>query len=138
MPAREPKPPSDKPKPPKWLKGYALQEWHRLADTLHAIGVLTDVDQTMFAIYCEAFGRLRVAMDDLDKMADQDETTHGVILKTREGNFIQNPMVGAVNVLRRDVQRLAGEFGLSPSARTQIDGGASSEDDAILKKYGLK
>lgn len=120
------------------MRGHGLQEWHRLSDTLYAIGTLTEVDQTMFAIYCEAFGRYRTAMDDLNRMADADSTTHGVVIRTKEGNFIQNPMVGAVNVLRRDVQRLAGEFGLSPSARTQIATGNNSEDDAILRKYGLK
>jgi P27 family predicted phage terminase small subunit len=144
----EPKPPSDKPAPPSWLsdpgpdgrpplKGYALAEWHRLADTLHAIGTLTAVDQSMFAIYCEAFGRWRVAVDDLDAMAAQDPTTHGVVLRTRDGNMIQNPLVGAVNVLRRDVQRLAVEFGLTPSARTQIQAGAGAADDPIMRKYGL-
>jgi P27 family predicted phage terminase small subunit len=116
----------------------ALKEWHRLAEMMAAVGTLTDVDQTMFAIYCEAFGQLRQRMDDFKKMADADAVTHGVVMKTREGNFIQNPMVGAINVLRRDVQRLAAEFGLTPSSRTQIATGVNSEDDAILKKYGLK
>lgn len=138
LPRNEPKPANDKPPPPRWLKGFGLEEWHRLADPLHAIGTLTSVDQSMFAIYCEAFGRLRTAIADLERMAAEDPTTHGVVLKTRDGNFVQNPMVGAVNVLRRDVQRLAAEFGLSPSARTQITAGASAADDPILRKYGLK
>lgn len=133
----EPKPPSDKPDPPSWLKGFALEEWHRLAGTLHAIGTLTAVDQSMFAIYCEAFGRWRQAVDDLDRIAAMDAQTHGIVLTTRDGNMIQNPLVGAVNVLRRDVQRLAAEFGLSPSARTQIEAGARSANDPIMRKYGL-
>lgn len=105
---------------------------------LFAIGTLTEVDQSMFAIYCEAFGRLRRAIANLDRMGAEDPTTDGIVLKTRDGNFVQNPLVGAVNVLRRDVQRLAAEFGLSPSARTQIEAGISAADDPIMKKYGFR
>jgi P27 family predicted phage terminase small subunit len=65
-----------------------------------------------------------------------DPSTHGAVLKTKEGNFIENPLVGVVNTLRRDMQRLAAEFGLSPSARTQIEA-RRQEDDPIARKYGF-
>lgn len=70
-------------------------------------------------------------------MAEHDPTTHGYMLRTKDGNYIQNPLVGSLNVLTRDAARLAAEFGLTASARTQIAAGASAEDDPILRKYGL-
>ena len=53
-------------------------------------------------------------------MAQVDLPTHGAVLKTHHGNFVPNPLVGHANMLRRDVQRLATEFGLSPFARTAM------------------
>ena len=71
----------------------------------------------------------------ISRDAQLDSSTHGAVLKTKHGNFIQNPLVGVVNTLRRDMQRWASEFGLSPSARTQIEAVPPSADDAIARKY---
>ena len=47
-----------------------------------------------------------------------------------------NPLAGHVNTPSRDVQRLAAEFGLTPSARTQIDDAEiNEEDDELARKY---
>ena len=125
------------PEPPDYLNSYARQEWHRVAGALYSLGTLTEIDQGILAAYCIAFARWRQAEEDLERMAQMDGSTHGTIIKTKEGNFIQNPLVGVSNTLRRDMQRLAAEFGLSPSARTQIQTAGSPEDDRILRKYGL-
>jgi len=123
------------PNPPPYLNAYAREEWDRIADTLYAIGTLRAIDQNSFSSYCMAFARWRQAEEDLERMAQMDSSTHGAVLKTKQGNFIQNPLVGVVNTLRRDMQRLASEFGLSPCARTQIEAAPSPEDDAIARKY---
>jgi P27 family predicted phage terminase small subunit len=128
-------PPSDQPKAPPWLNSYALEEWERLADDLYGMGILTGVDQTMLAAYCMAYARWRQAEEDLQVMADADPLTHGALLKTKEGNAIQNPLVGVANVARRDMARLAAEFGLSPSSRTLIDAGKRGEHDPVASRY---
>lgn len=69
-------------------------------------------------------------------MRQLDGSTHGAVLKTKQGNLIQNPLIGVVNTARRDMQHLAAEFGLSPSARTQIAANRYF-DDPISRKYGL-
>jgi P27 family predicted phage terminase small subunit len=136
LPAHEPKPPSDMPEPPPFLNAYGLQEWHRVAGTLHAIGSLSNIDQSVLAAYCTAYALWRHAEEDLERMRQMDGSTHGAVLKTKQGNLIQNPLIGVVNTARRDVQRLAAEFGLSPSARTQIAANPYV-DDPIARKYGL-
>jgi len=123
------------PGPPVYLNEYARQEWDRLAASLHAMGTLTEIDQSLLAAYCMAFARWRQGEEDLERMAQLDLSTHGIVLRTKEGNLFQNPLVGTVNTLRRDMQRLAAEFGLSPSARTQIM--ANDPDDPIARKYGI-
>jgi P27 family predicted phage terminase small subunit len=136
LPQHEPAPPPGKPACPDFLNDYARAEWNRVADTLYSLGTLSQIDQTMLAAYCTAYARWRQAEEDLERMAQTDATTHAAVIRTKQGNLIQNPMVGIANTARREMQRLAAEFGLSPSARTQIESNPYF-DDPILKKYGL-
>ncbi|MES2256466.1 MAG: phage terminase small subunit P27 family [Pseudomonadota bacterium] len=132
----EPAPPPNMPACPDYLNAYAQAEWLRVADTLYSIGTLAKIDQTMLAAYCIAYSRWRHAEQDLERMAVTDESTHAAVIRTKQGNLIQNPMVGVANTARREMQRLAAEFGLSPSARTQIESNPYV-DDPIARKYGL-
>lgn len=129
-------PPSDLPECPAWLTPYAREEWVRLAETLYGMGVLTGVDQTMLAAYCMAYSRWRQAEEDLTAMADEDDVFHhGAIVETKAGNQIQNPLMGVANAARRDMARLASEFGLSPSSRTLIDAGKRGDVDPVAARY---
>lgn len=135
----EPKPstPSEIPDPPAYLQGFALDEWRRVIPDLFATGVYTNIDETMLAAYCMAFSRWIQAELDLDKMAKLDPATHGAMLKTTNGNAIQNPLLGVVSSTRRDVMRLANEFGLTPSSRTYLQSGKGKDDDPVARRYGL-
>lgn len=133
----EPTRPSELPEPPVYLTGYAREEWDRVIEDLYATGVYANVDQTMLAAYCMAFGRWIRAELDLEKMAALDPTTHGVMIKTSNGNAIQNPLVGVASTARRDMQRIAAEFGLTPSSRTLLDAGKRGAEDPLATKYGL-
>lgn len=135
----EPQPPrpTEIPEPPVYLKGYALEEWNRVIEDLYSTGVYASLDQTMLSAYCMAFARWIRAELDLERMAEIDPTTHGVMMKTSNGNAIQNPLVGVASTARRDMQRLAAEFGLTPSSRTMIDAGRQSEHDPIAARYRL-
>lgn len=133
----EPSRPDEIPEPPVYLTGYAREEWDRVIEDLYATGVYANVDQTMLAAYCMAFGRWIRAELDLEKMAALDPTTHGVMIKTTNGNAIQNPLVGVASTARRDMQRLAAEFGLTPSSRTLLDAGKGRGEDPLATKYGI-
>jgi P27 family predicted phage terminase small subunit len=43
------------------LSGYARDEWIRIAGELQCIGLLTAIDETMFAVYCSAYSHWRTA-----------------------------------------------------------------------------
>ena len=137
--SREPKPtiPSEVPDPPAYLKGWARKEWRRVVPDLYGTGTYAEIDETMLAAYCMAFGRWIQAELDLERMASVDPQTHGAMIKTTNGNAIQNPLVGVASTARRDMQRLAAEFGLTPSSRTQLDSGRGQADDPIARRYGL-
>ena len=136
LPRFEPAPPPDMPACPEFLNAYARTEWARVAETLYAIGTLSQIDQMMLAAYCIAYSRWRYAEEDLERMAQTDGSTHAAVIRTKQGNLIQNPMVGVANTARREMQRLAAEFGLSPSSRTQISADPDF-NDPIARKYGL-
>ena len=52
----EPVPPKATIKCPAWLEPEAKKEWKRLAPALESMGVLTSVDISAFAGYCQAYG----------------------------------------------------------------------------------
>jgi P27 family predicted phage terminase small subunit len=51
---------------------------------------------------------------------------NGLVVKTKSGNIIQNPLVGVANKAMADVVRYAAEFGMTPSARSRIEVGGST------------
>jgi len=89
----EPKPPIplNCPQPPSWLSSYPIEEWNRVAPTLWMIGSLTDVDTSMLAAYCDAFGRYRQAVEDFKAFAEAQKQTHGVVMKTQSGKLPSEP-----------------------------------------------
>jgi len=127
----EPKPEVATPKPPEHLTDAARAEWDRVVVDLVTLKILTDLDRAALAAYCQAYGRWSAAETALARMADKDAVTDGLIVRTKSGNLIQNPLVGAANKAMADMVRYAAEFGLTPSARTRIcaEGRDTAMDD---------
>jgi P27 family predicted phage terminase small subunit len=116
----EPEPEAALPIPPTELCDDARIEWERVAAELHRIGVLTTIDRAALAAYCQAYGRWIVAERAIRKMAERDQLTGGLMIKTTNGNAVQNPLVGTANKAMSDLVRYAAEFGMTPSARSRI------------------
>ena len=92
-----------------------------MASWLHKIGLLSEVDRAALAAYAQADGRWVQAERAIAKMAEKDQLTGGLMIKTSNGNAIQNPLVGTANKAASDMMRYAAEFGMTPSARTRIE-----------------
>ena len=118
---KEPKPEAHLPDPPDFLSEEALEEWQRVAAEMYDLGLLSKIDRAAFAAYCQAYGRWRQAEEALGKLAAKDKTASGLMIKTKNGNAIQNPLVGTANRAMADAMRLAAEFGMTPSSRSRID-----------------
>lgn len=125
--AAEPKPSLAIPSPPPFLSDDAKVEWGRVCDELYRLGVLSNLDRAALAAYCQAYGRWADAERALAKMAERDQVTKGLMIKTTSGNAIQNPLVGSANKAMADMMRYAAEFGMTPSARSRIS--AEERDD---------
>lgn len=125
---KEPRIASALPSPPPHLTADALEEWNRVAVWLHRIGLLSEVDRAGLAAYAQAYGRWAQAERAIAKMAEKDHLTGGLMIRTSNGNAIQNPLVGTANKAAADMMRYAAEFGMTPSARTRITAEAPAQD----------
>jgi P27 family predicted phage terminase small subunit len=125
LPENEPEPaaPLQVPDAPAFLQGYACDEWYRIAEELLRLGLLTVVDLQPLAAYCMSYARWRTAEETLIEMAKLDPVLRGLLLKTRSGTPIQNPLVATAARAAADMVRYATEFGLTPSARARISAG---------------
>ena len=108
------------PAPPAHLTADAVEEWERVATELFNIGILSEIDRAALAAYAMAYGRWVQAERAIAKMAEKDQLTGGLMIKTSNGNAIQNPLVGTANKAAADMMRYAAEFGMTPSARSRI------------------
>lgn len=125
----EPKPEAAQPDPPAHLTEAARAEWDRVVVDVVALGLLSNLDRAALAAYCQACGRWSAAETALARMAAKDAVTDGLIIRTKSGNIIQNPLVGAANKAMADMVRYAAEFGMTPSSRTRINAEAYEDDD---------
>ena len=116
----EPKPPSDKPEPPSHLDKYGLEEWHRVVEGLYTMGVLSSIDHGTLAAYCYSYSQWRGAAEALNDIKAQKSFLASLLIPTKNGNIIQHPLVGICNKAAADMNRYAGEFGMTPSARARL------------------
>ena len=126
----EPQPkPVRRPRPPIDLDEDAKKEWGRVVRELEALGLLSKLDLPVLSAYCVAYSRFKSANDALNAVADKDKAFRGLLIKTKQGNWIQNPLVGVARRAADDMTRLAAEFGMTPSSRTRLQVNAPKEVD---------
>ena len=132
----EPEPLPELHAPPPFLPQEGQDEWKRVATELYNLGLLTVVDRTALAAYCHSYAIWKQATDAINQMAARDQLTRGLMIKTTNGNAIQNPLIGTANKAASDMVRYAAEFGMTPSARARISaqppGGAGSKFHGLI------
>ncbi len=97
---------------PGYLSRVAKQEWKRICAELTAAGILTNLDRTILAMYCESYWHFYRAKTDLAK--------RGMVIKTKKGYPIQNPYLAIYNKAWDQMKTACAELGLTPSSRTRI------------------
>jgi P27 family predicted phage terminase small subunit len=121
VPVGEPRPPiGPVPQAPEFLASEARAEWDRVSPQLYHMGLLSEADVAPLAAYCQAYARWLLAERVIATMAEKDQLTGGLMVKTTNGNAIQNPLVGTSNKAASDMVRFASEFGLTPVARARL------------------
>ena len=107
----EPKP-SGIPTCPRFLKKEARTEWKRIAPRLANIGILTEIDRAALAGYCQAYGRW--------VEAEKKVLEKGEVVKSVNGNIMQNPYLIIANKSMDHMRKFLVEFGMTPSSRSRI------------------
>jgi P27 family predicted phage terminase small subunit len=148
-PANEPMPKPKVPSAPAWMGRDAKREWRRVVKELAAVGLLSELDRTALAAYCQAlqeyldacrgldaereyFDRVRAQRADerlLKKVAkgeaeEPDEIPFpetGLTAISSQGTRLIHPLVSIRNDAWRRLLAAAREFGMTPAARTRID-----------------
>ena len=124
----EPKPlvPPGVSEPPDWLEAYAQLEWGVVAPELHRLGLLTAVDLTAFAAYCQSYARWRAAEEWMSEHGNTVVELTGTVRRAPEAMISQAALV--------DMSRFGSAFGLSPSARTSIQAVPTAKADNKFTK----
>lgn len=120
---------------PSSLEGEAAEEWGRVSAELYEMGLLARVDRAALAAYCQSFARWHQAEAAIRRMAENDKLTGGLLIKTTNGNAIQNPLVGIANKAAADMVRYAAEFGMTPSARSRINAEPPQDDEDPTERF---
>lgn len=126
LPANEPRPKPIAPKCPSWLDKEAKAEWKRIAPELDRLGLLTQIDASAMAAYCQAYSRWKQAEIALNK--------HGTVFKTPNGYIQQLPQVAIAQKYSKIMREFCQEFGLTPASRTRINTQKLGEEDDPMEQ----
>ena len=108
----EPMPEPRVPTCPAHLCPSAKAEWKRLARMLFTLRIMTELDRSALAAYCQAYGRWVEAERKL-----QDTP---MLLKLPSGYVQQNPWLTIANKQLELMHKYLSEFGLSPVSRSRV------------------
>jgi|GEM_PF-1120750 len=101
-----------KAKMPAWLTKGGRAFWRQYAPDLERRGLLTALDQSAFAMLCEAWAQLR----EIDEQIDRD----GQVIAGPRGGKRLHPLSGVRNRTYRMVVEGMQSFGMTPSSRARI------------------
>jgi P27 family predicted phage terminase small subunit len=134
----EVKPKEVAPECPSWLNEYAQEEWQSISKELLELGLLTNIDGTALAGYCQAVARWRQAEEFLEKYSkDKDGKCNGFMVKAPSGYLQQLPQVSIAQKYLQIAKSFLIEFGLTPSSRANlIKPEPKREKSEFEKKFG--
>ena len=127
---REPRPAAAVPACPSCLSDEAKKEWRRLAGELARLGLLTRIDRSQLAAYCQAHALWLEAVQALGR--------YGTMVKSPNGFPMQSPYVAVLNKQVDIMTRIAAEFGMTPSSRTRIRTAERPDDDPFETFLGQR
>ncbi len=107
----EPEPEGKIPRKPRILQGMAKTEWDRITKELHVLGLLTEIDRTALAVYCQNWQRWNEAERELSK---------NLVTVTDKGYAMQSPYVAISNKAAENMKKFLIEFGMTPASRSRV------------------
>ena len=108
----EPEPDPNIPPVPPHLDKKAQVEYARITAELHEVGLMSNLDLAAISAYCDVYSQWEQASEAMEGGP--------LIIKTKAGNIIQNPLIGIKNTTREQMRRFLVEFGLTPASRSKV------------------
>lgn len=124
----EPTPPAGLPQCPADASDDVQQVWDYTIGNLIVMGVATPADRDTLRAYCEAVVTHRKACALLAR-------SPVIVPGTVKGAFVQNPAVRVQRDAAAMIRAYAGEFGFTPSARSEIHRGEASHRGNTSARY---
>jgi P27 family predicted phage terminase small subunit len=119
---REPQPREALPEPPERMSPGALVIWEYTIEELASMRTITAADRDALACYCEAVATHRRASELLARS--------DILMKALHGDrLVRNPLLAVQRDAAYTIRQFAGEFGLTPSARSSIRVGQRNVED---------
>ena len=118
------------PEPPVFLNALGRVEWDRMAEFFFSQGLLTKVDMAALASYCHLYGRWAEAETRLN--------VEKLLIETKSGNIIQNPLLGVANTALREMNKCLKEFGMTPASRSKVSTKKSKRKADPWSGFGMK
>ena len=115
----EPSPRAELPEPPEWLVGEALRVWRYTLGELRHMRVVTAADRDALAVYCQAVAHYAEAAAAVSEQ--------GMLITGKDGYTVRNPAMQFVRDQAVLVKAMAGQFGLTPSARVGLTAGEAPD-----------
>jgi len=98
--------------PPDHLDEIALDEYHRVADKLFGLGLLSEIDRTALAGYACCYSLWVQTTNEINES--------GLTVKRTNGDFVPNPLLHVQYKAQQQLRLFLVEFGMSPSSRSKV------------------
>ena len=108
---------------PGGLSAGALKFWRRYAPQLVRMGVLAQIDEPALHLMAEHFSLALRARAELE--------TDGLLVADEVGNLRKNPLLEVFRDQSSAFRGYAGEFGMTPSARSRVKGPEQEEGPSL-------
>jgi len=108
----EPNPNPNIPPCPDHLDAVAKEEWDRVVEEIEALGIVTNLDMSVLASYCNSYSRWVRATTKVNE--------EGYFYTLPNGYQQQNANLSIANKAEEMMLRAAGKLGFTPSDRSQV------------------
>lgn len=105
---------------PVWMDGPARDLWELLAPQLCEQRILQMTDVQNLEVYCSAYGRFR--------LAENEVAMRGLLITDDNGNLKKNPAATIINEAARQMATFGALLGLDPSSRQRLVGAKPAGD----------
>ena len=114
---------------PDWLDADAKDHWNTVAPVLREMGLLTDLDLSLFAVYCQTYS------DWVKVEKILNET--GLVYVTPNGQARPRPELAISHDYMDAILDLTREFGMTPASRTRMNLPDPPDPDNEFQKWRM-